>query len=149
RRPAQRKEGAPDPTGPCTGDGCNSRARPAQTATAASRPPRSGPATRPTGPQGWSSARTARQQWGKRPETRPPARGSRPDQSLGSLRLDQREGLPLGHVFHADRIDAVTQAGRGRAVGKDVAQMTVTTGTAHLGADHAVGTVLIFLDRIR
>src|SRR5690606_8377035 len=38
---------------------------------------------------------------------------------------------------------AVAQAGRRRAVGEDVAQMAVAAGTAHLGADHAVGAVLV------
>ena len=45
-------------------------------------------------------------------------------------------------------VHAVTQAIDAGAIGKDMAQMPVTFGAAHFGADHAVTGVANFLDRV-
>src|ERR1700757_3080286 len=44
------------------------------------------------------------------------------------------------------RVDAVAQAGRPRSVGKDMAEMAGAFRAQHLGADHAVGGVLLLVD---
>src|SRR4051794_33294810 len=52
----------------------------------------------------------------------------------------------------AETVDAIAQAGRLRTVIEDVAEMAAATAAMHLGAQHAVGTVLgladIALDRL-
>ncbi len=48
-----------------------------------------------------------------------------------------------------DTVDTVTQPGRPRAVGEDMAQMAVTGGAAHLNAVHAVAMIMMFGNRIR
>src|SRR4051794_77721 len=44
------------------------------------------------------------------------------------------------------RVDAVAQAGRPRAVGEDMAEMAAAFGAEHLGADHAVGRIVLLVD---
>uniref|UniRef100_A0A0N4Z2Y9 ANK_REP_REGION domain-containing protein n=1 Tax=Parastrongyloides trichosuri TaxID=131310 RepID=A0A0N4Z2Y9_PARTI len=49
--------------------------------------------------------------------------------------------LAFGHETERDRVDAIAQARRRRAVGEDVALMTVATGAARLDPHHAVAVV--------
>src|SRR5689334_17875966 len=44
------------------------------------------------------------------------------------------------------RVDAIAQAGRPRSVGEDMAEMAGAFRAQHLGADHAVGMVLLLVD---
>src|ERR1700760_3947740 len=44
------------------------------------------------------------------------------------------------------RVDAIAQTGRSRSVGKDMAEMAGAFRAQHLGADHAVGGVVLLVD---
>src|SRR5690606_1780749 len=77
-----------------------------------------------------------------------PSHKCRPGARPGRLLCHQSDGLPLGHVFHGHGVDAVTQPGRGRTVGKDVTQVTIAAGTAHLGTHHSEGAVLVLLESV-
>ena len=57
----------------------------------------------------------------------------------------RRQWLPLSEV-ERERVDAVTLAGRVRAVVEDVAQVPTAVAADDLGADHAVARVLAQLD---
>ena len=59
----------------------------------------------------------------------------RPGCSFRSLLGHEHDGLALAHVLHADRVDAVAQPGRRRAVGEDVAQVPVAAPAGDLDAD--------------
>src|SRR3712207_1353997 len=51
--------------------------------------------------------------------------------------------------LHGDGIQAVTLAGRGRAVREDVAEMTVASRAADLRPDHSVAHVADLADMLR
>ena len=51
--------------------------------------------------------------------------------------------------LQTNRIDAVTQTGRLRAVGKHMTQMGAATGTPHFGATHTVGIIEFKLQGLR
>src|SRR5579883_378955 len=53
---------------------------------------------------------------------------------------------PIGHELQGDGIEAVTQAGRTRAIGEHVTQVSTTAGADNLLADHAVAGVVSNFD---
>ena len=62
---------------------------------------------------------------------------------------DRGNRLAFGDVLHADGIDAVAEAGGGRAVVEDVAEVAVAAGASDFGADHAVGAIVDWGDGVR
>src|SRR5579864_1542819 len=51
------------------------------------------------------------------------------------------EGAAVLHELQRDRVDAIAQPGRRRAVGEDVALVAVAAGAAGLDPDHAVADI--------
>ena len=65
--------------------------------------------------------------------------------------LTTRSSLPFlralpGYEFQRNRIQTVSQAGRGRSVGKNVSEVSVTPGARYFGPMHAVARVFYHLD---
>ena len=82
--------------------------------------------------------------WGQRlPVSGTPAPGAR----RCALFRHQRNRLAFRHVLHGDGVDAVAQARRRRPVRKDVPEVAIAPGAAHLGPDHAKRTILVLRQR--
>src|SRR5687768_7194079 len=73
-----------------------------------------------------------------------------PNRSEMTTSFFMRASLPLRlrrRKVQGDAVDAVAQAGRRRAVGEHVAEVSAAAAAVHLGPHHAVGAIHGGLDR--